>query len=130
MAYFPSETSTNSNNYIILSKAYELLKYFVHSVKYIIITHFDIKHSPSLFGVSTIIKKSSIWDYIPIMVCRNICERIYSKIQVGEANYSVGKKYCRRCEIYLYHNGIFCPCCGMQLRTTPTTKKGKERLRK
>jgi uncharacterized paraquat-inducible protein A len=99
-------------------------------MKYIIITHFDIKHSPSLFGVSTIIKKSSIWDYIPIMVCRNICERIYSKIQVGEANYSVGKKYCRRCEIYLYHNGIFCPCCGMQLRTTPTTKKGKERLRK
>jgi hypothetical protein len=130
MAYFPSETSTNSNNYLILSKAYELLKYFVHSVKYIIITHFDIKHSPSLFGVSTIIKKSSIWDYIHIMVCRNICERIYSKIQVGEANYSVGKKYCRRCEIYLYHNGIFCPCCGMQLRTTPTTKKGKERLRK
>jgi hypothetical protein len=75
-------------------------------------------------------KESFVCEYIPIMVCRNICERIYSKIQVGEANYSVGKKYCRRCEIYLYHNGIFCPCCGMQLRTTPTTKKGKERLRK
>jgi rRNA maturation endonuclease Nob1 len=63
------------------------------------------------------------------MVCRNICERIYSKIHVGESNYCIGKKYCRRCEIYLYHDGIFCPCCGMQLRTTPTNKKDKERLR-
>jgi uncharacterized Zn finger protein (UPF0148 family) len=64
------------------------------------------------------------------MVCRNICERLYSKIQVGEPSYFVGKKYCRRCEIYLYYDGVFCPCCGMQLRTTPTNKKGKERLLK
>src|SRR5215212_9020152 len=39
-----------------------------------------------------------------LMVCRNICERIYSKIVVGQSHYSVGKKYCRRCECYfLYH---------------------------
>jgi hypothetical protein len=25
------------------------------------------------------------------MVCRNICERIYSKIVVGESHYSVGR---------------------------------------
>jgi uncharacterized Zn finger protein (UPF0148 family) len=60
------------------------------------------------------------------MVCRNMCEKIYSKIEVA----LVGKKYCRRCEIYMYHNGgIFCPCCGMQLRTTPIDKKGKEKIR-
>jgi hypothetical protein len=64
------------------------------------------------------------------MVCRNMCERIYSKIEVGQSHYLVGKKYCRRCEIYMYHNdGVFCPCCGMQLRTTPIDKKGKENLR-
>jgi uncharacterized Zn finger protein (UPF0148 family) len=63
------------------------------------------------------------------MVCRNICEKIYSRIEVGQSHYLAGKKYCRRCEIYLYHNGIFCPCCGMQLRTTPIDKKGKEKIR-
>jgi uncharacterized paraquat-inducible protein A len=65
------------------------------------------------------------------LVCRNICERIYSKkIVFGKSNYSVGKKYCRRCEVYMYHNeGIFCPCCGMQLRLTPSNREGKERLR-
>ena len=69
------------------------------------------------------------------MVCRNICERLDSNTgsKDGSINYCylLGKKYCRRCEVYLYYNqGIFCPCCGMQLRTTPTTKKGKERLMK
>ncbi|MFL6324160.1 MAG: hypothetical protein ACJ71K_11090 [Nitrososphaeraceae archaeon] len=65
------------------------------------------------------------------MVCRNICERIYSKeITFGKSNYSLGKKYCRRCEVYLYYNeSMFCPCCGMQLRLTPSNREGKERLR-
>jgi hypothetical protein len=63
------------------------------------------------------------------MVCRNICERISSKIVVGESHYFVGKKYCRRCEIYLYHEGLFCPCCGMQMRTTPIDTKDKAKIR-
>jgi hypothetical protein len=30
----------------------------------------------------------------------------------------------------MYHNdGMFCPCCGMQLRTTPIDKRGKEKIR-
>ena len=53
------------------------------------------------------------------MVCRNICERISSRIIVGQSHYSLGKKYCRRCERYMAHKGKFCACCGMQLRTTP-----------
>ena len=66
------------------------------------------------------------------MVCRNICGRLDSKISIdnkGSSGYFIGKKYCRRCEIFIYHSKPFCPCCGMQLRTTPTNKKGKERLR-
>jgi uncharacterized paraquat-inducible protein A len=67
---------------------------------------------------------------VPKLVCRNICERIYSKkILFGKSNYSVGKKYCRRCEVYMYHNeGLFCPSCGMQLRLTPSNKECKDRL--
>ena len=34
-----------------------------------------------------------------------------------------GKKYCRKCEIYLYHEEAFCPCCRAQLRTTAHNKK-------
>ncbi|MFL6369161.1 MAG: hypothetical protein ACJ72T_11550, partial [Nitrososphaeraceae archaeon] len=52
---------------------------------------------------------------------------IYSKkIVFGKSNCSLGKKYCRRCEVYLYNDGLFCPCCGMQLRLTPYNKEGKE----
>ena len=64
------------------------------------------------------------------MVCRNICQTIHTKIEVGQEMYFAGKKYCRRCEIFLYHNGMFCPCCGMQLRLSPARKRDKERLRK
>jgi hypothetical protein len=41
-----------------------------------------------------------------------------------------GKKYCRRCEVYYCHNGVFCPCCDMAFRTSPTNKRDKESLRK
>ena len=65
-----------------------------------------------------------------LMVCRNICEKLYSKIVFGISNYSLGQKYCRRCEVYMYNDGMFCPYCGMQLRLTPSDRKHKEILRK
>jgi hypothetical protein len=63
------------------------------------------------------------------MVCRNICEKIYSKIVVGESHYSVGKRYCRRCECYFITKRLFCECCGMQLRVTPSEREYKEKMR-
>jgi hypothetical protein len=63
------------------------------------------------------------------MVCRNICEKIYSKIVVGESHYSVGKRYCRRCECYFMTMRLFCECCGMQLRVTPSEREYKEKMR-
>jgi|GEM_PF-4911941 len=63
------------------------------------------------------------------LVCTNICERLDAEATVGGKNYKDGKKYCRRCEIYLFHSGNFCPCCGMCLRLSPTSRKQKERLR-
>jgi len=64
------------------------------------------------------------------MVCRNICDRLRCKPSFEYDQYIVGKKYCRRCEVYIYHSGLFCPCCGMQLRRTPASKNGRERLRR
>ncbi len=63
------------------------------------------------------------------MVFRNLCERLYSKIIFGKSRYEGGKKYCRRCEVYFYHNGVFCPSCGMALRTTATARRDKEKLK-
>jgi hypothetical protein len=63
------------------------------------------------------------------MVCRNICEKIFSKIVVGESHYSVGKRYCRRCEYYFVTDKKFCQCCGMQLRLTPSEGEYKEKMR-
>src|SRR5262245_6165648 len=56
-----------------------------------------------------------------IMVCKSICERILLKKY--RPGYGDGKKYCSKCEIYLFHDGNFCPCCGVQLRTSPADKK-------
>ena len=36
----------------------------------------------------------------------------------------------RRCEVYYYHDGVFWTCCGMALRTSPTNKRDKERLKR
>ncbi|MFL6421544.1 MAG: hypothetical protein ACJ71P_19360 [Nitrososphaeraceae archaeon] len=91
-----------------------------------------MSYTPSPF-VAPLLLMTSFYHIllVPGLVCRNICERIYSKkILFGKSNYCVGKKYCRRCEVYMYYNeGMFCPCCGMQLRLTPSNREGKDRLR-
>jgi hypothetical protein len=51
------------------------------------------------------------------------------KIIFGNSHYAGGKKYCRRCEIYFSYDGVFCLCCGMALRMSPTSKRDNERLR-
>jgi hypothetical protein len=62
-------------------------------------------------------------------VVRKICEKIYSKIIVGESHYSLGKRYRRRCECYFITKRLFCECCGMQLRVTPSEREYKEKMR-
>jgi hypothetical protein len=39
------------------------------------------------------------------------------------------KKYCRRREIFLFHLGNFCPCCGMALSGSPASRNQKEKPR-
>jgi hypothetical protein len=46
---------------------------------------------------------------------------------VGQSHYSVGKKYCRRCECYFITERMF---CEMQLRANPHCGKiYKEKVR-
>jgi hypothetical protein len=51
------------------------------------------------------------------------------KLFLVKSHYEGGKKYCRRCEVYYYHDGVFCPCCVMALPMSPTNRRDKERLR-
>ena len=68
----------------------------------------------------------SIWAQLDSpLVCRNICLR-YPRIQVG---YLAGGKYCRRCEYYFFTDRLFCECCGMRLRGSPTNREYKDRVR-
>ena len=60
-----------------------------------------------------------------LLVCRNICLR-YPRIQVG---YLAGGKFCRRCEYYFFTERLFCECCGMRLRASPTNREFKEKVR-
>jgi len=45
--------------------------------------------------------------------------RNFSTAKDTSADYADGKKYC---------SCVFCPCCGMALRITSTSKTDKERL--
>src|SRR5919199_768440 len=89
-------------------------------------------HTPSLHGYPIVLTTSCFLFSCSPLVCKNICERIrYKRISFGAGgNYFDGRKYCRRCEVYLYHNGLFCPCCDMQLRLTPSSRECKEILGK
>jgi hypothetical protein len=58
-----------------------------------------------------------------------MCDKISSKIIVGQSYYSDGKKYCRRYEHYFVTDRVFCECCGMQLRTTQMISAYKRILR-
>ncbi len=89
-----------------------------------------IRYTPSRFVDPLLLMTSFSPKFVPFMVCRNICEKLYSKVVFGISNYSLGQKYCRRCEVYMYNDSMFCPCCGMQLRLTPSSKRCKEILRK
>jgi hypothetical protein len=50
-------------------------------------------------------------------------------LPVGYSYYANGKKFYRRCEIYLHRERMFCLCCWMALRNSSTSKSNKERAR-
>ena len=66
------------------------------------------------------------------MTCRNLCERLYSKIIVGKSKYQEGRNIVddvRFISCMILYDGLFCPCCGMRLRLSPVNKRDRNRLR-
>lgn len=62
------------------------------------------------------------------MVCRGFCltNQFETKAKRG---YQEGFKFCKQCGppaqdgIYIKWDGVFCPCCGQNLRVRPANRK-------
>ena len=63
------------------------------------------------------------------MTCKGICTRYKAQKPVGTGRYASGQRRCQICEIFIKWEGLWCPCCGYRLRTTPRNLKYKAKLR-
>lgn len=58
------------------------------------------------------------------MTCRGICERH----RAVKKRYTDNAKRCTSCNVYVFYDGIKCPCCNTQLRAKRKSKKIKKEL--
>jgi len=61
------------------------------------------------------------------MPCNGICENFKATKPHKGGRYEIGQKRCTSCAIFVYHGGLFCPCCNMRLRHTSRYVKLKEK---
>ena len=62
------------------------------------------------------------------MTCNGVCENYKATKPAYGGRYEDGQKRCQTCQIFVYYNGLFCPCCNMRLRTNSRYTKLKERV--
>lgn len=67
------------------------------------------------------------WVFI-LMSCKGICIRHKAEASPKEYRYTNGQKRCQTCDIFLVWSGLWCPCCGLRLRTRPRNAKHKNPL--
>ncbi|WP_316505920.1 hypothetical protein [Nitrosopumilus sp.] len=60
--------------------------------------------------------------------CGGICHRYKAKKIHNVGRYISGQKRCNLCGIFIYWEGLFCPCCGYRLRMGPRNGKYKEKF--
>jgi len=62
--------------------------------------------------------------------CNGICHRYKALKSTSTGRYITGQKRCNSCNIFLWWDGLRCPCCNYQLRLRPRSSKFKEKLLK
>ena len=62
------------------------------------------------------------------MTCNGICNRVKAIKPASGGRYDNGQKRCQTCQIFIYHDGLYCPCCNMRLRFTSRYVKLKEKI--
>ncbi|MEO9362368.1 MAG: hypothetical protein ABI348_00570 [Nitrososphaera sp.] len=69
---------------------------------------------------------------VAAMYCKGMCVRIGEKMRrIGKEKspYMMGQKRCTTCEIYITTDGRRCPCCNLMLKTGPTDRRLRDKLR-
>ena len=61
------------------------------------------------------------------MTCNGICENFKAVKPNSGGRYENGQKRCQTCQIFINHNGKYCPCCNVQLRVSSRYVKLKEK---
>ena len=62
------------------------------------------------------------------MTCKGICLRHRAPKPIQSGRYASGQKRCQGCEIFIKWDMLWCPCCGLRLRTRPRNSAYKERF--
>ena len=62
------------------------------------------------------------------MTCNGVCENYKAIKPLRGGRYEIGQKRCQTCDIFVYHDGLYCPCCNMRLRGTSRYVKLKEKV--
>ncbi len=66
--------------------------------------------------------------FLQMSSCNKICQRYRALMPKNSGRYSLGQKRCNECEIFIFWDGLFCPCCNNRLRLAPRTSKYKEKF--
>ena len=61
-------------------------------------------------------------------LCKGLCSRHKATRPNTGNRYLIGQKRCQVCQVFIYWQGLFCPCCGGRLRNKPRTGKFKQLL--
>ena len=62
--------------------------------------------------------------------CSRVCDRYRALKPKKFGRYEMGQKRCNSCSIFIFWNGLWCPCCGDRLRLTPRSSKYKQKYLK
>lgn len=61
--------------------------------------------------------------------CKGGCEKYRADVKMKNGlRYKTGQKRCSNCDLFMFWDGVKCPCCNTTLRITPKSKKSREIL--
>jgi len=62
------------------------------------------------------------------MGCKGFCSEYKAPRSKTGRRYVEGQKRCQVCEVFLQCEGLYCPCCGYQLRSKPRNSNLKKKF--
>ncbi|MDH3360980.1 MAG: hypothetical protein OEL56_02235 [Nitrosopumilus sp.] len=60
--------------------------------------------------------------------CNHVCIKYKALMPGNTTRYTAGQKRCNSCGVFLFWDGLRCPCCNNRLRLAPRSSKYKEKF--